>query len=285
MGYRPQIRSPRDAGRGHQASQYEKKKAREKKHRSRGKYLLEESIVPTPEEAVEKTLGRLRNLGNQTFAFFPFSEYLDDWLVNLKGVLTDFESNPSISVDEQFMNERSQILSSIELELEERRRKETFLEESLKSLSNSKTVLERIEEEYATRTREIEGRKNSEIKRLNGQIASFKEELAETAELKAGIFRAVSRKAKAQKLKETTQKLDAAQRELASVTQNSTAEQEKLRDEYERKKPPVIEQIRAHEKEVEHAETDGSLEDRRLACNALINAVKALLQRKQSSLQ
>jgi chromosome segregation ATPase len=231
---------------------------------------------------VEKTLGRLRNLGNQTFAFFPFSEYLDDWLVNLKGVLTDFESNPSMSVDEQFVKERSQILSSIELELEERRRKEASLEEAVKSLLDSKTALERIEEEYATGARQTEGHKNSEIKRLNGEIDSLREELADIARIKAGIFRAVSKKEKKQKETETTQKLNAAQKELELVTQNSTAEQEKLRDEYERKKPPVIEQIRAHEKEVEHIETDSSLENRRLACEALENAVNTLLQRKTS---
>jgi chromosome segregation ATPase len=247
--------------------------------------LLEENPVPTSEEATEKTLGRLRNLGNQTFAFFPFSEYLDNWLVNLKGVLTDFESNSSIIVDEQFMKERSQILSNIELELEERRRKEASLEEAVKSLSNSKTTLERIEDEYATRVREIEGHKNSEIKRLNCEIDSLRGELADIARMKAGIFRAVSSKAKKQKEKETAQKLNAAQRELESVTQNSTAEEERLRDEYERKKPPVLEQIRAREKEVEHLETDGSLEDRRLACEALVNAINGLLQRKKSSHQ
>jgi DNA mismatch repair ATPase MutS len=247
--------------------------------------LLEENPVPTSEEAAEKTLSRLHNLGNQTFAFFPFSEYLDNWLVNLKGVLTDFESSPSISVDEQFVKERSQILSNIELELEKERRKETSLKEAVKSLSNSKAILERIEEEYATGVTRIEGRRNSEIKHLNGKIDSLKAELADIARMKAGIFRAVSRKAKKQKERETTQKLNAAQRELELVAQNSTAEKERLRDEYERNKPPVIEQIRAHEKEVEHIETDGSLEDRRLACEALVNAVNGLLQRKKSSVQ
>jgi chromosome segregation ATPase len=234
---------------------------------------------------VEKTLGRLRNLGNQTFAFSPFSEYFDNWLVNVKGVLIDFESSPSISVDEQFVKERSQILSSVELELEERRRKEASLEEAAKNLSESKTMLERIEEEYATRAREIEVRKNREIKRLNGEIESLRGELDDIAKMKAGIFRAVSRKAKAQKEAETTQKLNSAQRELASSIQHSTAEQEKLRGECEEKKQPVIEQMRAYEKEVEHLETDSSLEDRRLACEALVNAVNSLLQRKTSSLQ
>ena len=285
MGYRPRTSSPRNAGRGHQASRYEKKKVQGKKHRPRGKYLLEENPVPTSEEVAEKTLGRLRNLGNQTFAFSPFSEYFDDWLVNLKGVLIDFELSPSISVDDQFVKERSQILLNVELEFEERRRKEAYLEESIKSLSDSKTILERIEEEYATRAREIEGRKNSEIKRLYSNIDSLRGELDDIARMKAGLFRAISKKAKAQKETETTQRLNTAQRELALAVQDFTAEQERLRDEYEKKKQPVIEQIRDHQKEIEHIETDGSLENRRVACEALVNAVNALLQRKMSSLQ
>jgi hypothetical protein len=280
MGYRPRTSSPRNVGRGHQASRYEKKKARGKEHRSRGKYLLEENPVLTSEEVAEKTLGRLRNLGNQTFAFSPFSEYFDDWLVNLKDVLIDFESSPSISVDDQFVKERSQILSVVEFELEERRRKEVFLEESIRSLSDSKILLEQIEEEYATRAREIEGRKNSEIKRLHSNIDSLRGELDDIARMKAGIFRAISKKARAQKKAEVTQRLNATQSELELTMQNFTAEQERLRDEYERKKKPLIEQMRDHQKEIEHTETDGSLEDRRVACETLVNAVNALLQRK-----
>ena len=63
------------------------------------------------------------------------------------------------------------------------------------------------------------------------------------------------------------------------------AEQEKLRDEYEKKKQAVMEQVRSMEKKVGDLETDGSVEDRRFACEELVNAVKAFLQRKTSPLQ
>ena len=205
--------------------------------------------------------------------------------MNLTDVLSEFESSPTISTDDQFVKERSQILSNVELKLEERRRKEASLEEAIRSLSDSKNLLERIKEEYATKAREFEGRKNSEIKRLNNNIDSLRGELDDIARMKTGLFRAISKKAKAQKETETTQRLNTAQRELELAVQNFTAEQERLRDEYEKKKQPVIEQIRDHQKKIENIETDGSLEDRRVACEALVNAVNALLQRKMSSLQ
>jgi len=285
MGYQPRMKSPRASGRGNGTPRHEKAKARGRKHRSISRSIWEENHVASTEEVVDRTLKRLRTLGSQRFASSPYSEHFSRWLANLMDVLSEFESSPTISADDQFVKERSQILSNVELELEERRRKEASLEESIRSLSDSKILLERIEDEYATRAREIEGRKNSEIKRLRNNIDSLRGELDDIARMKTGLFRAISKKAKAQKETETTQKLNTAQRELALAMQNFTVVQERLRDEYEKKKQPVIEQIRDHQKEIENIETDGSLEDRRLACEALVNTVNALLQRKTSSLQ
>jgi hypothetical protein len=282
MGYRSQVRSSQ-SGRGSQKSQHEIKKARGQKHHSSGKYLLEEEHVPTPREIGEKTLSRLRNLGNQIFAVSPFSVYFDDWLVNLKDAIVAFESNPSVSIDEQFKKERTQILADVERELEERRRKEASLEETAKSLFESKILLERIEGEYATRTRESEGRKNSEIPRLQGNIAEYRKELDDLAKVKAGLFRAMSKKAKRQKEAELTQRLNAAQSEIEVGTQNSAAEQESLRNDYEKRKQLVTGQIGKLQKEAEAPEVDGSLEARRAACEALANAVNAFIQRKAGS--
>ncbi len=276
MGYRSQSSSPKSTGRGRQKPRREKKKTRGKKRRSSGKYLLEEENAPTSEEVVEKTLSRLHSLGNQTFAVFPFSAYFEDWLVNLKDVLVAFESSPSVSVDEQFVKARSQILATVERELEERRRKETSLEESIKNLSDNKILLERIEEEYATRTREIEERKNSEIPPLQENISAFKNELDDLAKVKAGFFRAMSKKEKAQKEAEATQKLNAAQSELESAMQNFAEAQETIRSNYAKKKQLITEQIEKLQKEVEGPEVDDSLEARRAACEALVNSVNAL---------
>jgi hypothetical protein len=279
MGYQSQT-SPKGGGRGHQRSRREKKKVKDKKHHFTGKYLLEETPVPSSEEAVEKTLGRLRSLGNQTFAVFPFSAYFDDWLVNLKDVIITFEPSSGVSVDEQFVKESSQILADVERELEERRRKEVSLEESIKSLTNSTSLLERIEREYAEGTREIEGRKNSETTRLRGEIAECRKELDDLAKVKAGLFRAMSRKAKKQKQAELTQRLNTAQSEIESATRNAASEQESLRNDYEKKKQLVTEQIGKFQKAVEGPEVDGSLEVRRAACEALVNAVNAFLKRR-----
>ena len=244
--------------------------------------MLEERHVPSVEEVVEKTLSRLRSLGNQTFAVSPFSVYFDDWLVNLRDALLAFESNSSVSADEQFMKERAQILADVERKLEERRRREVSLEETAKSLFESKILLERNEGEHATKTREVEMRKNSEIARLQGNIAECRKELDALAKVKAGLFRTMSKKAKRQKEAELTQRLNFAQSELELAAQNAAAAQESLRKDYEKRKQFVTEQIGKLQKEAEAPEVDGSLEARQVACEALVKAVNALLQRKSA---
>src|SRR5208283_2305150 len=210
-----------------------------------------------------------------------FSEHFDRWLVNLTDILSEFESSPNISADDQFVKERSQILSIVKIELEERRRKEASLEGAAKNLSNNKNLLERIKEEYATRTREIKRQKNSETKRLNKNIDSLRKELDYIVRMKTGIFRGISKKDREQKEIETTQELNTVQRELELAMLGFTEVQERLRDEFESRRQPVIEQIRDCQKKIENLETDGSLEDRWFACEALIDAVNTLLQRKK----
>ncbi len=87
-----------------------------------------------------------------------------------------------------------------------------------------------------------------------------------------------------QKETEAIQELNNRQRELELAMLDFTEVQERLRDEYERKRQPVIEQIRNRQKKMENLETDGSLEDRWFACEVLIDAVNTLLQRKMLQL-
>jgi chromosome segregation ATPase len=182
------------------------------------------------------------------------------------------------------LKERSQILSNVEVELEERRRKEATLDGITKDLSSNKILLEQIEEECTDKTKEVEARKTSETKRLSNNIDGLRKELDRVAQIKTGIFRRVSEKAKAQKQADATERLNSEQRKLELAMKNSSAEKEKLRGEYDKKKQPILEQIRDLQKEVDSLEIDGSLETRRAACEALVNAVNGLLQRERSSL-
>jgi hypothetical protein len=281
MSYRPQASSRRNTGRGRRKLHHEKAKRKGQKHHA-GKYAMEESEAPTSEEVVEKTLGRLHSLGTQIFAFSPFSQYYDDWLLSLKSVLSEFESNPAAKVDEEFVKERSQLITDIEGNLAERRSEEAVLVEATRKLADQNHLLVQINRDYATATRKLASERNREIKRLTLRVNDFEEELEMANQMKASIFSPFARKAKSNKIAEVTRKLDAAKNELESVVKAFEIDQEKLHDDYEKQKQEVIKQVRRLEKEIEGLETDVSAEDRREACEALVNAVNALVQRNAS---
>jgi hypothetical protein len=282
MGYRTQTGSRRGAGQKFQKSQHEKAKAKGEKRRSGGKYFEEETSLVTAEEVAEKVVGSLNKLGSQVFAVSPFSGYFDDWLVNLREVLAEFESSSAISVDDQFVKEHSQIFIDAERELAERRLKEAALEEAAKTLSENNRVLVQIDEEYAAKTRENRLKRNAEIERLTRNVHDLEEELGRIGQTKTSFF-GFTKKAKVKKEAEATQKLVSAKSELELAVQNFTVTQEKLHADYEKRKQAVIEKAQTLEKEVENVETDSSLAVRQAACNALGNAVNALLTRKTAS--
>jgi hypothetical protein len=181
------------------------------------------------------------------------------------------------------VKERSQVISGVELKLVDRRCEEAALGDVVKRLATQNHLLVKIEMEYVTATQKLSSRRNREIRRLTRKAHDFEEELDQTSRMKTGIFSPFAKKAKGHKMVEVTRKLDSAKSDIELVVQGFQVEQEKLHDEYEKEKQTVIRQVRNLEKEVEVLETDGSVEDRRVACEALVNTLKALLRRKKLS--
>jgi len=280
MGYQPRIKSSKGAIHGYKKPLREKRKDRKRTRRGIGRPILEEKPTLTEREVSEGTLKRLHTLGIQKFGSSPFSEHFDRWLTNVAAVLSEFELHPNINVDDQFVRERSQTLSSIKLQLEGISRKETALYQELSNLSQVRNQLKQINTEYATKTGTTKGRKNREIKRLYSSINRLKTEQNMVIRIKTGFFRGISKKEREQKELEIIQQLTDKQNELELLILDFTAIQKEVRDEYERKRAPVLKQIKYFQKIIEELETDGSLEERWFACEALIDAVNTFLQRK-----
>jgi hypothetical protein len=282
MGFQPRASAPQDYGRRHERSGHEKSKAKAEKKRQRSSrsYVSEEKHVPTPEEVAGRTLNSLRILGSQRFALSPFYEHFDRWLANLEDVLSEFESSPAINVDERYMKERSKIVSNINVQLKKVKRNEASSEEAAKKFSENRSLLGRIEKEYVAKSKEAEERKNRETSKLSRDIDNLREELNRTAQTKIGIFRFL-KKTERPKEAEAAQKLNLAQKYHRLAETNFAAEQEQLRDEYEKLKKLVTGQMRNLHKEAENEEIDFSLEHREAACESLANAVNVLIQRKK----
>ena len=280
MTFRPQTGGRRSAARQYSKSAHEKK-AKEKKQRSNGKYLEEEHEI-SAKEVVEKTLGPISRLGNQIFALSPYSQYFDDWLLNLRQIISEFESNPAINSDEQFIKERSQIFLDVEGTLAEKRIQESNLSGEAKELADNNHLLVETDKEYAEKTRELSNKRNADVQRTTHKVRELEDDIANQQETKISIFKPIARRKAAEKLAQTTQNLKDTKSELEVTLQSFTADQEKLHDNYEKKKQELIEKSESLHKELEKLETDTSTDARQTACNALAEAIKTLLQRMPS---
>jgi DNA repair exonuclease SbcCD ATPase subunit len=281
MSFRPQTGSRRSAARQFSRSAHDKK-AKERKQRSGGKYIEEQSEI-SAKEVVEKTLGTLNMLGNQIFALSPFSQYFDDWLVSLKQVVSEFESNPVIQVDEQFVKERSQIFLDVEGALAEKRLQENNLSDEAKELADTNHLMVETDKECAEKARERSFKRNADVQRLSTKIRELEEGLANQQEIKISFYKLNARRKAAQQLEQTQQELKSTKNELQVTLENFTAEQEKMHDNYEKRKQELTEKSDSLHRELEKLEADTSTDPRQVATNALANTINALIQRTPTS--
>jgi hypothetical protein len=257
-----------------------REKSRHKDHISK-RQKLEEKHVATAQEVTEVTLKRLHTLGGQKFGSSPFSEHFDRWLVSVEAVLFDFEANPNIGADEQFQGAREQILLTIKGQLEKRRQEEATLAIEYENLQNSNRLLEQIKTEQINSLKELRARKKDELKQLYSSINLLKKNQNEVIRMKTGLFRGMSRKEQDQKEMEIAQSLSSKQTQLELAMLSFREAQRKLQDEFEKKRAPVFERIKAFQKKINEMETDGSLEERWFACEALADALNTFLQRRK----
>jgi hypothetical protein len=278
MSFRPQGGSRKSPGRQLSKSAHDKK-AKEKKQRQSGKYLAEETPEVSAQEITEKTLASLGRLGNQVFALSPFSQYFDDWIVTLRQIVSEFETNPTVTVDDQFVRERTQIFLDVEATLAESKVAESNLTEEAKALADTNHRIVEVDKEYAEKTRELSFKRNADVQRLTHRTLELEADIAEQEEITISFYKFGARKKAAEKLAQTRQALKNNKNELEVTLQNFTAEQEKLHDSYEKKKQELNETSDRLHTELEKLETDTSTIGRQVACNALTCAINALRQR------
>ena len=278
MSSKPQTSSRRGSGKQLSKSAHDKK-AKEKKQKSAAKYLREEAPEVTSHEVAQRTLNGLDKLGNQIFALSPFSQYFDDWLVNVRQLISEFESNPAIVADEQFVKERTQIFLDVEAALTENRLQESNLTDEAKALADNNHQIVEADKQYAEETRERSNKRNAEVQRLSTKIRELEDQLTSEQEIKISFYKFNTKKKAAQQLAQTIHNLKAAKNELEVTLQTFTTEQEKLHDNYEKRKQELNENSDRLHNELEKLETDTSTSARQTACNALTCTINSLLKR------
>ena len=255
------------------------KKPKEKKKRVTVKKTQGKTKELSATEVTEQTINSISKLGNQVFALSPFSRYFDDWLLNLRNELTEFESNPAIKVDEQFMRERAQIFLDVEAALAEKRLVEATLTKEAKALEENNHKIADANKEYSEKSRELSNKRNVEIQKLSNEVHQLEDDLASQQNIKLGFFKFKEKRLATQKLAQTNQDLKTAKNKLEVTIESFKAEQDKLHDNYERQKQELFAISDSLHKQLEKLETDASTQARQLACNDLVQAINALMQR------
>ena len=270
--------APRRTARQYSRSEHQKKSKR--KRRQESKYM-EETPQVSAQEFIEKTISSLRKLGIQIFALSPYSQYYDDWLINLHQVLIEFENNQTINIDEEYRKQQAQSLRDIEGKLAEKRLQESNLSAEAKALSDINHQIADADKEYAEKNREQNNKRNTELQRLSAKIREIEEQQTEQEKVKISFFKFKEKRAASQTLLETQQNVIKAKKELEVILANFTAEQEKLHDSYQKRKQELGQASDELHKKLEKLEIDSSIEDRKIACSALIDNINNLLERKQ----
>lgn len=280
MSFRPQTGHK---GTGRQISKATReRKSKEKKQKQAAKYLQEETPEVSAKEVTERALAGVNRLGNQIFALSPFSQYFDDWLVNLRQTISEFESSTVIKADEQFQKERDQAFADIEAALAENRLAEATLSQEAKALEDNNHKIADADKEYAEKTRELSNKRNSEVQQLSNTVRALEDDLAAEQDVKIGFFKFKEKRLASERLAQTTKDLNAAKNKLEVIMQNFKAEQDKLHDNYEGNKQELFEASDRLHKQLEKLETDTSAQARQTTCTALAQAINELAQRMPS---
>ncbi|MDR2548553.1 MAG: hypothetical protein LBC34_03640 [Rickettsiales bacterium] len=281
MGYRPRTRSSKRTG-GEARKAFQKKKQPNKRLSRHGTKQDWEEKTVSLQQTFEITLKRLHTLGNQKFGSSPFCEHFDRWLLNVEAVLDEFEAQPDVNIDEQFTKERNQIIAEIKLQLENRRQQECSLEMQIDDMSDAKNRLQQTKKEYLARALMLKNQKIVTVKRLNKEIETLKEEQEQIVKMKTGFFRGISKKERERRETLAMQRCSDKQQELEVIVLDFKEKQKQLREEYENKCTPLLEEVKTFQKCTKEMETDNSLEERWFTCEALSDTINNFFQRKIS---
>ncbi len=285
MTFQPRARTPRDFGKRPAKS---KQKAKLEKHRDVGTRGLFLEPALNPKDIVDRTVNTLHHLGAQRFAVPPFHEHFDRWMLNLKDVLSIFESSEAFNADDQFRKESSEMVLKIERELNERRLVETTHAEKLREINQGllekRSLLAQAERENAARIREMTRQEESAVKPVVSRMDRLRTELNQISRIRAGFFRSISKKAKAQRQQEASQKLESTRKQLEHVEQSFAVEQKRLNEDYKNKRKQLLKQIDEYARKLENLEAESGLDDavkiRQAACESLVKRLSMFLERK-----
>jgi hypothetical protein len=232
-----------------------------------------DSTLQNVNAKVEKILAIIERLGNQIFALSPFSQYYDDWLINLQQTVKEIETDSNIKIDKNFTEQLEQALLDIQTTFTKLRTQKSAIAEDEKTLLKVKQDLKELEADYTKKKHELNNKHNMDTEQLTIKIKTLENDIETQSKVKIGFFQFSAKKAAARKREQTKQNLKEARIQLEAAPQDLTLEQKKLQDSYTTKKQELSTKADTLQKETEQNEIDASKEARKEICTRLNNII------------
>jgi len=280
MGYQSRARTAKKAKREYRKTFQEKSKTTKRSNKS-VKQSWDQKETYSQQQVFERTLKRLHILGNQKFGSSPFWEHFKRWLLTVETVLDEFEAQLDIEVDEQFLEERKQVLTAIKLQLEEHHQREENLERKIYALSDTKGRLQQVNKEYLTKTLTLRRQKTNTLRQINKEVEELRKEQDQIVKLKTGFFRGISKKERETKEALAVQRYMNKQQEFEVTVLKFKEKQKQLEEEFKNTQEPLLEEVKNFQKYTKEMEEDHSLEDRWFTCETLKDNINNFFQRKK----
>jgi hypothetical protein len=137
-----------------------------------------------------------------------------------------------------------------------------------------------LDADFETQSKELAVKRGAALEVLKQNVQDLTDQLETLKKLKP--INPVKKVVNQQQIFETTAKLVEAQRQLKVAEQDSSAQMERLKQEYEKKKQEVLGQKQSLENNIASKDHDNSAGVRKEATKLLVEAVKACVEKKKA---
>lgn len=269
-----------------------KSSMKNKREQKESSTFHEEAIPVNPSEIRSRTLNSLKHLGSQRFPLPPFSEHFHRWIMDVRAVLDEFQTELPQLANQQYRETTEKTLSTIQEALDERSNVEGKISsetaETQHQLSSCEIELSKLEHEHKTATNQVRRTYEQSFEKLRSEIDSLDRQRLRILHAKPTLLQRLFRKSDT-KLEGKTNALQSKKTDLGDHREALKQDLEKHRIDYEDKRRQLIEKaeaLRARMREVKGKTLDDALELRKSACeelSALVNESVGKLLKEQNS--
>lgn len=228
----------------------------------------------------EKTINESKQLGSKVFPASPFSQNFDSWLTDFQKIVTDFESQSNIYVDDQFAEDRSRIFLDVEGALTKIKVEESNCGAVEKALAYNNHFLVDTDKEFAEKAKQLSVKKDAQLQILSSRVNEIERQLKVQEEENKHKY---LKKKTDDRTPQLMQNLKTAKCDVEAAQKSFADEQNKLNEDFEKKKQEIMKEVESLRRKLEELEADTSMEARQAAVQALSNAVNSLLERTSSN--